>query len=59
MPNPFYGVLPTNVSLGQNPTIQARYPNTYNCGNYNIISPQKSWKGYINNTNNSCFSTFQ
>jgi len=25
VPNPFYGVLPTNVALGQNPTIQARY----------------------------------
>jgi hypothetical protein len=25
VPNPFYGVLPNNVSLGQNPTIQARY----------------------------------
>jgi hypothetical protein len=25
VPNPFYGVLPTNVSLGQNSTIQARY----------------------------------
>ena len=36
------------------------FPNTYNynCGNYNILSPQKSWKSYINNTNNTCFSTF-
>ncbi|GGH04593.1 TonB-dependent receptor [Silvibacterium dinghuense] len=25
VPNPFYGVLPSTVSLGQNPTIQARY----------------------------------
>jgi hypothetical protein len=25
VPNPFYGVLPTTVSLAQNPTIQARY----------------------------------
>jgi hypothetical protein len=25
VPNPFYGVLPNTVALGQNPTIQARY----------------------------------
>ena len=25
VPNPFYGVLPNTVSLGQNPTIQAKY----------------------------------
>lgn len=36
------------------------FPNTYNynCGNYNILSPNKTWKSYLNNSNPSCFSTF-
>jgi hypothetical protein len=36
------------------------YPNgyNYNCGKYNIVSPQKSWKSYLNNTNNTCFTSF-
>lgn len=36
------------------------YPNgdIYNCGNYNIKPAQRSYKSYINNTQNSCFSTF-
>jgi hypothetical protein len=36
------------------------YPNgyNYNCGTYNILPQQKSWKSYLNNSNNTCFSTF-
>ena len=36
------------------------YPNgeNFNCGNYNILSAQKSYKSYLNNSQNTCFSTF-
>ena len=37
------------------------FPNgyNYNCGGgYNIVSPHRSYKSYINNTQQSCFSTF-
>ena len=36
------------------------YPNgeNFNCGNYNLRSPQKSYKSYLNNSQSSCFSTF-
>jgi len=37
------------------------YPSgyNYNCGgSYNIVSPQRSYKSFLNNTQNSCFSTF-
>jgi hypothetical protein len=36
------------------------YPNTYNynCGGYNIRPQHKSWKSYLNNSDNTCFSTF-
>ena len=36
------------------------YPNNnnFNCGNYNILSPQKTWGSYLNNTQSSCFTSF-
>ena len=38
----------------------ASYPNgeNFNCGAYNVISSKKSWKSYVNNNQNTCFSTF-
>ncbi|WP_446745322.1 carboxypeptidase regulatory-like domain-containing protein [Silvibacterium acidisoli] len=36
------------------------YPNgdLFNCGNYNIVATHRSWKSYLNNTQNNCFQTF-
>jgi hypothetical protein len=36
------------------------YPNNnnFNCGNYNILSPHKTWGSYLNNTQSSCFTSF-
>lgn len=36
------------------------YPNgeNFNCGNYNILSAHKTYKSYLNNSQNTCFSTF-
>jgi hypothetical protein len=36
------------------------FPNNYNfnCGNFNILSPHRTWGSYLNNSQSSCFSSF-
>jgi len=36
------------------------FPNqyNYNCGNFNIVPAQRSYKSYLNNSNPGCFSNF-
>lgn len=47
VPNPFYGVLPSTVALGQNPTIQAKY----------LMVPYPAFNGNIYNYTNASGSS--
>ena len=51
VPNPFYGVLPSTVNLGQNPTVPAKalmvpYPEFYNGGGYGDLYIYTHADGY-------------